>query len=123
MISRLSWSFATHIPTPTSSHFQVLKSKYKDDQSYSFLFSPESANGIYYRWRTYGECAVLNDLKCLTQPVLAFLMGDSLSKWREEPFQMIPGPSSAFWVPPQCNARLLISQKTHSLNFLISAAF
>lgn len=59
----------------------LLVEQMKNNPSYHFLI-PGNPDNMYYRWRVY-----------------SLLQGDTLSHWREEPFQMfINGP---FWIPPK----------------------
>ncbi len=48
---------------------------------YGFLFQPDSAEGMYYRWRTY-----------------ACVCGEGFHSWREAPFQLEAG--GEWWTPP-----------------------
>ncbi|ETI42171.1 hypothetical protein F443_12662 [Phytophthora nicotianae P1569] len=57
-----------------------------NNKAYSFLFDPQSALALYYRWRVY-----------------SFAMGDDEHSWREKPFQMtLEGP---VWIPPKMPSR------------------
>lgn len=51
-----------------------------------FLYENCSPSAIYYRWRTY-----------------AFVMGDDVLRWRETPYQIVPG--GPWWTPPSCSAK------------------
>lgn len=44
------------VPSPLPQNTQTIKMKEEGNPLYSFLFAPDSPNGLYYRWRTYGTC-------------------------------------------------------------------
>ena len=61
--------------------------------NYKFLFTQNSEENNYYRWR-----------------VFSLFQGDSLTAWRKDPFQMfIGGP---IWVPPPFNNNQTPQQNT-----------
>ncbi|TDH72117.1 hypothetical protein CCR75_001242 [Bremia lactucae] len=65
------------------------------NQLYRFLLEPQSAVGLYYRWRVY-----------------SFAMGDDAFSWRESPFQMtLEGP---IWQPPKMPSRVSRSYRQDS---------
>lgn len=58
----------------------MLREKLNPD--FSFMFQQGSEDNNYYRWRVY-----------------SLFQGDSMTEWRTEPFQMLPG--GVVWIPPQ----------------------
>ncbi len=61
---------------------RLLQEHLKGDARFTFLHDQTTHEGTYYRW------------KCIS-----LAMGDSESKWREDPFRLyVSGP---WWVPPQ----------------------
>ncbi len=61
---------------------RLLQEHLKGDPRFTFLNDQTTHEGTYYRW------------KCIS-----LAMGDSESKWREDPFRLYAGGS--WWVPPQ----------------------
>ncbi len=61
---------------------RLLQEHLKGDPRFTFLHDQTTHEGTYYRW------------KCIS-----LAMGDSESKWREDPFQLYMG--GPWWVPPQ----------------------
>ena len=52
----LSFSFTLILPLLSLSIApKTIKMREEGNPLYDFLFAPESPNGLYYRWRTYGE--------------------------------------------------------------------
>jgi U2-associated protein SR140 len=65
---------------------QTLMDREPNNPNLQFLFLAGSPENMYYRWR-----------------VFTLFHGDTLERWREEPFQMfVNGP---FWIPPPGGAR------------------
>ncbi|KAL8011609.1 putative RNA recognition motif domain, CID domain, SWAP/Surp superfamily [Plasmopara halstedii] len=63
----------------------IVRMREANNEVYKFLFKPDSAIGLYYRWRVY-----------------SFAMGDDEHSWRSKPFQMtLDGP---VWYPPKTSS-------------------
>ncbi|CAO3596330.1 unnamed protein product [Absidia cylindrospora] len=61
---------------------ELIMEKERKNPQYTFLFDNSHPDHIYYRWRLY-----------------SILQGDTVSKWRTEPFQMFDG--GEWWIPPE----------------------
>ncbi|KAI9916218.1 hypothetical protein PsorP6_018256 [Peronosclerospora sorghi] len=77
---------AQYVATDGFQFENAVRMREANNKKYSFLFEPQSATALYYRWR-----------------VFSFAMGDDKHTWHEKPFQMTDdGP---VWMPPEVPSR------------------
>lgn len=85
----------------------MIMSREINNPTYRFLFDNQSPAHGYYRWKLY---SILNvNKKKLDSPCNSrtnFLdrslsQGDSVSKWRTQPFKMFK--TGSYWIPPPMN--------------------
>jgi len=62
--------------------------KERDNPNFSFLFQTNQPPHFYYRWK-----------------LLSLVMGDSMAKWHEAPFQLVE--NGQWWIPPRPQPKLL----------------
>jgi len=72
---------ASYIVKEGAKFENMIMEKEKNNSRFQFLFQPGSPENIYYTWRVY-----------------SLSKGDTLEKWRVEPFQMVAGGPT--WIPP-----------------------
>jgi len=76
---------------------QIVMEREKESREgiFAFLFQHDSADNLYYRWRTF-----------------AFAQGDNFKSWRSETFRICE--NGAWWKPPPCEA---VPEKKRTTNF------
>ncbi|CAG9462980.1 unnamed protein product [Pedinophyceae sp. YPF-701] len=70
----------------------MLAQEHKDEPAYQFLTDLASEDHAYYRWRLY-----------------SLAQGDTLSRWRVEPFEFIE--DSPRWLPPTMTAHKVVKDR------------
>uniref|UniRef100_A0AAV1UXU8 U2 snRNP-associated SURP motif-containing protein n=1 Tax=Peronospora matthiolae TaxID=2874970 RepID=A0AAV1UXU8_9STRA len=77
---------ARYVATDGLQFENAVRMREANNKDYAFLFDPQCATALYYRWRVY-----------------SFAMGDGEKSWRETAFQMTA--DAPFWVPPKMPPR------------------
>lgn len=87
----------------------MIMSREINNPTFRFLFDNQSPAHGYYRWKLYSILNVtfIHKKKQLETYFLCFILvlkkkkGDSVSKWRTQPFKMFK--TGSYWIPPPIN--------------------